>query len=537
MQFAQWVRRGQGAEREARSHLERFALRMAEALQTPVPLVLDLDPDEGFHVDGQPVLQGDRLSRSLVQALHQQGLRAVSFEPATDLAQLRAVGHLLSIDWARRSHFESDLESMAWNAGFSDVHIEIDLGSQLSEMETAAFGTLVEGLTGQGLQADGTPSEPGLRRLLEELRAVDQVPAPPLGLPPGQHRGTLGRELEAVRVDKDVGVDQVGRLLAESLRLQKDALAVGDVARKLVTLVLRTLAEGQPEEAGVLLHRPIGLLHGDQYPDFPHREVLYNELRVLLGPGLAEAVTAGLKLRPVPQGWVGVLFTVGQLARRAELPGLCRMGTALGERALQQAVADALLLVMAREGLGLGTLLERATDAEVVPVLLAYARRPDPTQLERVLGREHSDAPAVREAVLVAVRNQQSPRVKTLVRLALDDEASGVRVEALRYACVYKDGSIVPWLRQRLDGADSSLPDSELGALCRAWALLRKEEPGFLSGLVGRHKFNPDDPLVRAALAGLSGMGSEGRQLADSLGREHPGLRDCIRDVRTGGSA
>ena len=82
-------------------------------------------------------------------------------------------------------------------------------------------------------------------------------------------------------------------------------------------------------------------------------------------------------------------------------------------------------------------------------VLLALGRRPDPT-LELILAREGSADAQVREAVLIALRSHQSPRVKQVMRAAIGDPASPVRMEALRYPSVYREVAAAETVKSRL---------------------------------------------------------------------------------------
>ena len=141
----------------------------------------------------------------------------------------------------------------------------------------------------------------------------------------------------------------------------------------------------------------------------------------------------------------------------------------------------------------------------------------------------------------MALREQQSPRIKVVMRRALADEERGVRLEALRYLAVYRDVEASALVLKRLYKAREDTCDlDELTALARAYAIIaRDRNVADFRELIIRNvgTRTPSHPgIVDAVLSGMSVCGPPGRRALQQLGRDHPHLREKIRGL-LGGTA
>jgi hypothetical protein len=195
-----------------------------------------------------------------------------------------------------------------------------------------------------------------------------------------------------------------------------------------------------------------------------------------------------------------------------------------------------MLLVADRGQTDLRQVLAQAADADLAVVLLALGRRPDPTLVELILAREGSKDAQVREAVLIALRAHQSPRIKEVMRSAVEDEVAAVRMEALRYLSVYRDAAAADKVQARLLAVgERDADEAELRALAIASAIMTRG-----AGLVRLEEIatgvakckHPQAP--RAALHGLKAGGAAGREALERIGRSQPALRGDIRSLLGG---
>ncbi len=171
--------------------------------------------------------------------------------------------------------------------------------------------------------------------------------------------------------------------------------------------------------------------------------------------------------------------------------------------------------------------------------LAMAARQKDPRLIESALVHIKDAADEVREAVLVALRNHQTPKIREAVRVALNDGAERVRLEAMRFCVAYRDLEVVPALESRVQAAAlAQASAAEVRALCIAIA--RINGVNSLALLVeladgGRPARHPE--LPRLALHGLRAMNTEaGRAAMGRVALVVPALADevhgLLREVR-----
>ena len=150
--------------------------------------------------------------------------------------------------------------------------------------------------------------------------------------------------------------------------------------------------------------------------------------------------------------------------------------------------------------------------------------------------------------MLLALRDHQSARIKEVMRAALDDEAKAVRLEALRYLAVYRDGPASEAIVERLNDSSKrqGLDADELRALAISFAVIRRGEgapvleelASVAAEAASRDRKDAERArnarLLTAHIHGLRAAGKAGRAALERLGRSHPELRDEIRQVLGG---
>ena len=517
--------------------LEEFTRRMEEVLGVGEPVVLTVRGDEVLH-DETRMLGEDLLSRHLCRSLYDEGLRAIFVEPGCAALELEQLCDLLARDWQSRAVFEPDLPTAAWQTRFAAIHLDVVASRLATESpdEGALVGALMQQLASPEMAIEG---EAGA--LLGRLRGVEaQARAwsayqeeSSCAVAHPEASESLHRSLEVLRADQDVTDTQVGQILLETLRSAPDTETIEALAASLRRHIEEALAAGRPE--GVALLRPaLLLLEADLLPEWPSLVVLAEALRPLGGPSLWAAVARGWEVRPEPAAWRGAMFTLTSVLPAQDAPEVARAAAVLPARVLREAVADGLALVLQRAGLPLLPLLEQAGPEGQNVALLAMARSDDATGVEKVLARWASAEPAAREAVLVAVRRQQSPRIKAIARGALEDADEAVRLEALRYLAVYRDAEGGARIAARLSAVVPGVAsEAELRALTRALVVIQGPQAlEALKALALRPDIEQTHPeLLGAVLAGLFSAGRPGAAVLDQLGLARPTLRESIRQI------
>jgi HEAT repeat protein len=169
---------------------------------------------------------------------------------------------------------------------------------------------------------------------------------------------------------------------------------------------------------------------------------------------------------------------------------------------------------------------------------MVLRRKPEATLTEQLLARAQSADPEVRAAVLLALRELQSPRVREVVRSSLKDPAPAVRLEALRYLSVYRDAESAEPILARLRAATADEADeAELRALAIAFAAIQREKALPELEKVASAELSSRQPAaLRASLHGIRACGGAGRASLERLGRSQPRLREEIRGL-LGGTA
>lgn len=528
-----------------------FATQVAEALERG-RVVLEIHPDH-LSFDGNDVLGGDLVAEALLNGWEQEGLVAVTIEPSTPEPELRELGLLLGRDWRGRSTDEEDLEAVVWKGDFDNVHFRFVGRSVITEadVETPSVEEIGVRLVHQlGLAGlDDATVRADVGALLEQLSVAELGPAPQGLAELRDHVSNRVATAQLARMerDADVTLDTVARCLLETVRGARTTEAARSTTRHLARHVQSQLQRGEPERAIALLRRLLVLTTPDLFPQYRFKAVVSAELRTLWRAEGQQAMLHGIAAHGDPAAWKGPLFTLGEIAQAEDLLDLCTFGAQV-QASLRQPLADALLLLADRSGTTLRQLLHDANETALPVILLATRRRPDPTLVEPLLARVGSASPQVREAVLLALRDHQSPRIKQVMRDGLADPAKPVRLEALRYLTVYRDKEGGEAALRRLEGARSGprLEDEELRGLGIAVAIiLRDDGVKALSKLAdaaysaaakeqeaGRRGQASD--VVTGALHGLRAAGAPGRAALEAVGRTHPALRGEIRAILGG---
>jgi hypothetical protein len=499
---------------------------------------------DGIFLDETELTGGDVVGRAMLEGLVGEGLEALIVLPSVSNEELTDLADMLTQDWRNRTSEEAGLEAESWRRGFSHVFLdlrarrvvtELDGDVEDEEMVARLFRQLgvqtVEDADG-GLDAeigavlrhmrslgDGALDEP----TLEAMRAT------------ASHRGFL-RELEAVSKDQDVSADTVGLIMFETLRCAPDGDHAADTVAAFSPHMKAALRRGDLDLAGAVIRRLGVLAQPDLFDGWAAAAGATSAMSQLLDDETAQAIAVGVQLNPDIKSWSGVLFSLGQLAAVDDLDGVLVLGRHVADRALRQALGDALLMVVQRSDQNLRAVLNGAADVDLPVVLLALGRQPDPTLVEQILARESSEDAQVREAVLIALRAHQSPRIKAVMRAALEDPAAPVRMEALRYLSVYRDAEAAGKVERRLTTVLAREADeAELRALAIAMAIMTRgagiEALEQLAAGVSSSK-HPAAP--RAALHGLRAGGRAGRAALERVGRSQPALRDEIRGLLGG---
>jgi len=515
-----------------------FVERMRMVLAGELPVVLTINSD-GILSEATKMVGEDLLSQHLCRVLHGEGLRAMFIEPAVGDDELARLVDLLARDWESRAVFEADLATAAWQARFLAVHLDVAavaIAAEDQEDDGALMGALHRQLAAPGLAVEGE-----MGALLEALRAA--APRAKAWDAYGEESGgmlsnpraaeALHQELAQIRADEDVSQATLGAVLMETLRQAPSVAVVQLIARILIDHTLSAFSSGHPE-GGAFLHGPLSLLDAELFPRWRFRAPLQEALRGLGGATMWDAVLEGWERRPDEKAWVGPLFTVTSSTPPDEAGRIARSAAKLPERGLRQAVADGLALVQVRAGNPPSALLGITPPEAWTVSLLAVSRGNDATILARILAHARSTDPDLREAVLVAVRRQQSPRIKEIARAALADDTEAVRLEALRYLAVYRDADggsrVAKSLARSTPGSRTA---TELRAMAKALVVIQGPAAvNVLKNVALQPDIAETDPeRVDAVLGGLFAAGRPGAAALDAIGLARPALRSKIRTL------
>jgi hypothetical protein len=524
---------------EPESIASAFADGLAGPLQRDVPPVIIEVEAECFRYAGAEVGGGDLVMARLIEGLYRQGLRALTLLPWVTREELIELTALLCRDWLEDPG--SGLEALAWQRNLYRVHFEIGTRGLITEADgevrtVELVRRLLQQLgLDQGSLEGGVAVEVGA--MMAVLRRTEEQGMPDVGAR-GSSTGSVHvvRELRQLEAGQDVALADASRLVFGTAQAATTDAEATELVRAGVRHVQRRLAAGTPEAAGSLLRRWLLLLEPDLPLSPERRTAVRTGLRDATNEASLVAVQRGWEQAPDPVLWRGPIFSLSRCATLEDLPQLVRIGRCLPSGPLHQAIADALILVAEREQVGLRGLLLHADQAQLPFVLRMVRRSTDATLVEPVLARMSNEDPAVREAVLVSLRGHRSRRIGEVARQHITDPHRGVRIEALRYISVYRDGQAVPALLERLDQADESIDFAELRAV--ALATLHSSGGGAISALesfaaqegAGRHP-----RAAEAAMEALKAGGASGREALDRLARTHARLRSTVRAVLGGG--
>lgn len=488
----------------------------------------------------------DLVGSALTEGLSNEGLEQITILVSVPDDELHALAQMLARDWRARPSEEPGLEAQAWAADFNHVLLEVGPRSVIDVVDDDEVSPeeMITRLIGQlGLQvthsevAAALDAEVGA--VMSELRAIgghdlDSGSLDSLETEPAHE--AFRRELHAVQAGADAGLERIGLVVFGTVLHAPDAEHAAESIRVIGYHLRAAAAAGDVGTAGALAQRLATLVQPGLFPGWALAGPVSESMGSLLDDSMARAVSDGTHRNPDMEAWRGLLFSLGQLAAPSQLDAILRLGRPLQDRGMLQALGDAMLLVSERGSTDLRHVLVGAAEADLAVVLLALGRRPDPTLVELILAREGSADAQVREAVLIALRAHQSPRIKEVMRRALDDPAAPVRMEALRYLSVYRDAAAGERVEARLAGVGQRDADeAELRALAIASAIMTRGEglsrlEDIATGVV-RCK-HPQAP--RAALHGLRAGGGPGRDALERIGRSQPALRDDIRALLGG---
>jgi hypothetical protein len=342
------------------------------------------------------------------------------------------------------------------------------------------------------------------------------------------------RRLEAVRDDADVSDERISQMVFETLRSESTPAAVHALGEALAEHVVRSLAAGQPAEASALLHWPTLLLEPDVEPGWLQADALSRALWTLNDEVVWEAIISGVGRTPEPQVWRGPLFTLTLAMAPAAVHDIITFAAALPHVGMRSAVADGVSLLAERAGIKPALLLGEATGEGLKVALLAVARSQDATLIEPLLSHVASKDADIREAALIALRRQQSARIKVVVRQTLGDSAESVRTEAMRYIAVYQDRIGAEHLFEQLTAYQPGTRSTEeLRAMSRVMVhVLGAESIGLLRTLALESTAITDAGFSDAILQGLYGAGGAGQRALEEVGMTRPELRARIRALR-----
>ena len=524
---------------------ERYASTFAEVLGTALrgnaaPVVLIIR-DEAVFYAGSEVSGNDLVIRSIVQRIMEQGVSSITLLPGISREELYELSNLLAqletTDDEERT--PPPLDAAAWGLRLHHIHFESDQEHRTDATEDDVRPVeVIRRLAGQmGMTEDILDPHTYLEigAMLGGLRALGDAPkAAPAALPDAG--SGWDRAVRMVRENSDVPDEILGVLVTESLRSARTPTECTQLSKLWLQRVLEAIATGRPLFAGALL-RPILLCTDPRFrPVGLAAEPIRAATAQLLGEEMHAAVAAGLQAHPQTDDWIGLMFTLGEAVEEHNVLALAELGRDMESGPVREALGDGLAMAIGRlDACTMRELLGRANDTALRVLLQAARREEDPTLIEPLLARIHHDEAAIREAALMALRAQQSPRIKAAARESVDDPARQVRLEALRYLSVYRDLEAAPVVAARLRTVKSRDADiDELRALAIAWIhTSRGSAVSEMEGIVASANDRSHPDLSAACIAALARAGAPGREALDRLGRSHEHLRSLLREHAT----
>jgi hypothetical protein len=498
--------RGEGGEPEVLA--DAFAEAIMEALErAQSPLVLEV-METGLHFEGHELSGADLMSRRLVDALSLEGLLRVTFFPDLSREEAVEIADLLGRDWAIQSgNTSSHMERVFHLTGFTQVHLDFVAKRVVSLADTD----------------EASPLEL-VRRLAHRLSTNENLETPRI-LPAwfGSIRAIPLKELPAL--GEPSGADDVVKIAhtwQESLRATPDP----GLRERLLTVGIRQIIEGSESEdvdRAIAFLRPlVSMLDPEVLGDEGARARVLHHLGSATVPLVARAIE-----KAGSDAAQGRVFTLGQAL--ADGHALLRLGTTFTSTNLQQALVDGFFL-SPRGKIPATELLRSASEAEA-PIALRYVRRVmDPTMVVPVMARLSATDPATREAAMLALRDQRTPRIQESAISLLGDPILAVRLEALRYLTVYRVAEAASPIFERLQTSEN---EAEARALAMSFARIGAEgTQRSLSDLAKKGGIRGV-----AAMIALVALGPEGRAEVDQLARLHPELRVGAREAMSGARA
>lgn len=527
-----------------------FLSGIQDALNEVPMISLDVTPDAVFMGDVM-VLEGSERRGDMLDVLFAEGLRAVALEVGVSDDELLTMARILLTPWHQHGHGDADLASTVWEADFAHVYFEVVDGLGDREDDEQGDSPVVRELLGMVKElnaAAGNNDELArvrqdelavLLRLRDHVQFDDDDPAAEALDAPMPKLATvlsagLAAEVAALRDDTDLRSADIPGMLAACLPRCDDDARARVVGEALFTYLANVVvAVGA---SSTLVQRAQALLDPDLTPELPHREVVRDAATVLAQDPLRNRL--GRLLEGSDRSELsGTLFSLVSL-----LPGeddAVALAEALPLWAVR-VLADAVLLRAAakpREAIDVSKRF--AHDARLGSILIGLcmmSRQEDPRLVEAALAHAGHDSDLVRESVLVAIRAQQTPRVRETVRRALSDAAEPVRLEALRYCVAYRDTEVAVQLETRLlDPRLGGTSPTELRALCISYGRLApgRAETLLLEFAQGRRESGHPE-LPRLALHGLRAVGSAtARSALERLTHTHPSLAAEAQDLLT----
>jgi len=523
---------------DAERYADNFAETLGDALHSEAAPVVWIIREGAVYYAGTEVSGNDLVIRAIVARLQEEGVSAITLLPGVSRPELIELAHLL----ARPRTTDGAVDSVAmlgaelWRLGLTHVHFET-LATRLATEadEQVRPVELIRRLTAQ-LGVGEDVLEPhaymelaatlgGVRALADAPRA-DGADRPATG-------SMWGRALREVRASADVPDDILSLTVTESLRAADSPDACTALATRWLDRVRDAFEAGNPDLAGSML-RPLLVCADPRFrpPGFDAAPVLA-ALSTFLGRPTRIAIGKGVARHPQTDDWMGPLFTLGQCAHADTLLDLAAIGASFSAGPIREALGDGLAGAIDRiEGVTIRDLMATAAD-DALPTLLQAARRfTDPTLIEPLLARMRHDNPRIRESALLALRAQQSPRIKAAARDAITDRDRSVRLEALRYVSVYRDVESTDVVEQRIRSVSArDVNLDELRALAIAWLhTSRGAALTDIEALAGATTDRHHPDLAAACIAALAKAGQPGRTALDRLGRSQPHLRPLLRD-------
>lgn len=530
---------------------ERYASTFAEGLgaalaEDTAPVVLVIRNQAIFYA-GSEVSGNDLVIRSIVQGIVAQGVSSITLLPGISRDELYELSNLLAqLDTVSDSASDTAkkrpaaLDAAAWQLRLTHVHFEAapHTVTEPGETEEPRPVEVIRRLS-ERLGITEAVLEPHtymeLGSLLAGVRALSdaQSTAP---FQTGQIDASWGATPSLVEKGEDVPDRKLSLLVTESLRAAVDPSETAAMAEAWILRFLAAMAKGQPQLAGNLL-RPLVLATDPRFgPPGVDQTAVHAVTSSSVGARMRDALMSGLEAHPQTDDWLGLMFTLGQLATPENVNTLAELGKDLGAGPVREALGDGLALAVERlEGVTMRDLLRQASDDALRIVLQAARREEDPTLIEPLLARLHHEDPGIREAALTALRAQQSPRIKAAARKSIQDPAREVRMEALRYLSVYRDVDAASMVERRLRDVKQADADlDELRALAIAWLhTSRGSAISKIEAMIAESSDRAHPELPAACIAALARAGTPGRDALDRLGRSHERLRPLLRTHST----